>query len=351
MRNYSSRQYMFAKYLLNKIGITDPDFIDSYLYYYAEKYGYYERIFPGTDLHFNVSQSITELLDEKNLRSNRNSITLKYEKNTRLNATDIANFTFCPVNFSINHSFIVEKPVAEVARLIGTEFHEELRLMKKSGQQRDDSYYNKFDDDALIKILNSTLIYLGHDEQQTESGFFNKEKNIACNPDYIFQDDLGDFFVVEEKFHYYKRPRYFLEDEIEQCEKRKKIFHINHIMQVLAYLDSITKYHLKYAYLVYWYFDFSQNKPYVHDVSIKKIHFDEYYAKLYSKTINALHQFINDKKMIFLNNKLNPRKCAGCVVTKYCGHKSQKYFDLELPYRLEDLQLFQVEFPEELRKQ
>lgn len=361
---------------MNRFGVSDPEFIRQFLDYYLSKYGRWALSINGAYSHFDVSAAIDMLLMEQNIKRNRYAIRKKELRRGYITATDLSAFAFCPVSYAINKSFEIPKTSNERELELGNNFHEQLNLLKnlkdlrtKKIRSQTDTEMDLFviDDSCLQEIYNSTLIFNGHSLDDARKIFVNHEANIACIPDYIFQDAKGNNFVVEEKYHFYRDPRKLTYDE--QCDyiepedlgrqrildRKSQNFHINHIIQVLAYIKNITDYKIDYGYLVYWYYDFKEDDenemvPYLHKVSKKKILFDEYYRKVYNRTTDSFDAFLTNGKLEMKLNKILPKKCAGCSVTQYCGHKTKKYTELSIPYKTDYLSMVNVEFPEELRK-
>jgi len=370
MSNYSKKQEIYATYLLNKFGINDYQFIDSFLHVYSILYGYYQKYPSGT--YYNSSESITQLLVEKDIRTTRNLIKLKENNKKHINATDLSKYVFCSASYCISNTFIIDYPTGEKQRQIGENLHSKLNLIKKiENYQRDKQIEEETSsNDYLKNIFNSKLIYAGHSDNFEKQVFYNEVTNIASEPDYIFLDSNNTYFIVEEKYHYHKDPKkqtfnemwmewngygYGVDEDdyderVNELEEKSNIFFNNHIIQVLTYIKNIKKYNIQYGYLVYWYYDFNSSEPYIHKRKIKKIALSEYYEKFYSKTLANFKSLKQNKSEEFDIEKINPNKCANCVVNKYCGHKNKKFNDLSLPYNTEYLQFFPVEFPKELKK-
>ena len=363
MSNYSKRQYLFAVYLLKQFGIEDSIFIDKFLQYYAMAFGYYRQYESGT--FFNTSDSIEELLLEKTIRKERRKIQQKEIGKKHFNATDLANFTFCPVSFAINYSFVIEHPTGKKYTDIGNDLHNKLNLIKRveNFEKTKNTEHSLFNQPEILKILNSKVVYNGHN-REVKQYFFNEENKIACDPDYIFLDNNQEYFVVEEKYHYYKDPKkttynekwlewngYYdtgedMTERVENWENFKSIFFKNHQIQVIAYLKNIKEYTLKYGFLVYWYYDFNDaNEPYIHKVGVKRIVIDSYTETFYNQTELAIKNFTKDTKQVFDTENVNPNKCAGCVVNKYCGHKNKRHKEFTLPYNLDYLSFYPADYP------
>ena len=372
----SHKQYLFAEYLMNRFGVSEQEFIQQFLDHYLSKYGRWTPSMDGRYNYFDVSAAIDSLLMEQNIKRNRYAIRKKEVRREYTTATDLSAFAFCPASYSINKSFEIPKTSNEREIGLGNYFHDQLNLLKKIkdvGVQKIETEYDieadvfVLDDSCLQEIYSSTLIFNGH-SLDTRKIFLNHETNVACVPDYIFQDIKGNNFVVEEKYHFYRDPRkltydeklnYIEPDDIGRqrvLDRKSQIFHINHIIQVLAYIKNIIDYKIDYGYLVYWYYDFKENDenravPYLHKVSKKKILFDEYHRKVYNRAVHSLDGFLTSGRLEMRLDKIQPKKCAGCSVTQYCGHKTKKYTELSIPYSTDYLSLDNVEFPEELKKE
>lgn len=369
MGNYSKKQELFAKFMLNQFGIDDAEFISKFLQYYAYAYGEYVQYQSGT--YFNCSESINQLIIEKNLRRDRHSIKLKDQSKNYISATDLSNFTYCPSSYAISKTFQIDYPTGEKEREIGEKLHEKLKLIQRVTDYKSTGNiaHKLFDEPIILDILKSENIYVGHKENRRT--FFNSDLNIVCEPDYIFKDVYSNHFVVEEKFQYKKDPRKdtyedkWLEwngyysashneeryQEIEDWDNLKVYFYSNHQVQLITYLKSIQEYDLKYGYLVYWYYDYQENKePYIHKVSAKKITLVDWSLALFNTAYSGVQNLKTNKSNQFSIDKINVNKCGGCVVNKYCGHKNKKYDTLTYPYNKDYLKFFKAEFPEELNR-
>lgn len=373
MDNFSFKQELFVTYLLNLFGIKDIDFIKPFLAYYEKEYG--KKVYFNNNAYPDLSGCIDQLLLEKKIKGTRNLIEKLDVSKKQITASGMSNFSYCPASFSISSSFKIENDTGKKRRIIGVQLHEKLNLIKRiyNYQTTKKIEHKIFDNPILIKILNSKLEFAGHDTNQTKKNFHNIEKTIICSPDYIFSNN-GEYFVVEEKYHYHKDPqkltrREELQDEysqfyrhvspvdIDDIKKRTKhwlnkktTFYKNHTLQVVTYLKNIHQYNLKFGYLVYWYYDFDEETPYIHKVAIKAIALNEYYDTLYQSTLVDMTNLIEKTKTPFDINNVSPVKCAACSVGLYCGHKSKQFKELEFPYNIDNLKLFKTEFPNELKK-
>lgn len=356
----TAKQLIFATYLLNQIGITESSFVERYLNYLESVYG--------------RSAIIEYLLDEVNLKRNKNEIVEKDFKNLVFTATDLSNYRYCPVGYSIGKSFDISNPNGIEYTDIGKFLHEKLLLVGKLDSYNAQIHYNDFEvnsDPVLKRIINSKLIICGHSNETKI--FTNKFENYSGSPDYIFKDSDDRYFVVEEKFHkkrdYRKYLRYLedlclkyqntsfedqsLQDKIDKASKwadSKTNFYPNHELQGLSYIRNIQDYKIEYGYLIYWFYDIENGYPYIHRVEIKRLEMNESNENQYNLYISQLRDLVTNGKQKFEQDKLHPNKCAACVVSKYCGHKTGLYDNFSFPYNKNDIKIFSIKFPDELKK-
>lgn len=363
---FSKKQNLFLDYLLGKIGFQKEVLIFKYKAKLESIYGKYHKEWRTVTYdsgytkeqyyyRYSNSECIEEVLKEIDIKKSLGSISLlDFNENSKISATDLSSFDFCPASFAINKSFVIEHPTGEDKRVIGVNFHETLRLIdKKIPSEFDESDFVEYDvreNNTIKKIKDCELIFSGHTKEKIV--FENKSKNFIGQPDYIFKDPNGKYFVVEEKFKYlnsYYNPDDYQAEEIEKSrQKIKSTFFSNHIVQLASYLDFIKEYDLDYGILIYWFYDFNDNRPFVHSVSTKVIKKREY-SQLLEKTLSNINQFRESKEIDF-KNSVNPNKCGACVVNKYCAHKTDELNTLKIPYNRYDLKLKFVAFPEELKK-
>lgn len=362
----SEKQKIFAEYLLNKIGFNDSQLIDNYLNKLESIYGkYYKEWREETYksgyvrdywiLRYSNSECIEQLLKEIEIKKNLDSIKLEsINFESKISATDLSSFDFCPASYSLAKSFQIEYPTNEDKRLTGINLHKSLRLLDKVIPERyseSDFYdYEVSENEKIKKIKNCELLFSGHTNEKKY--FVNKKLEYIGQPDYIFKDPNNKLFVVEEKFKYlnkYANPEDYQYDEIIKKRNRiKKTFHSNHIVQLQSYIDCIKEYDLEYGILIYWFYDFYNDSPYVHSVSLKVIKKDEN-KEILSNTFLNIKKFLKEQVIEF-NDDINPKKCAACSVNKYCAHKTNNLKELKIPYNRYDLKLKYVKFPEDFEK-
>lgn len=362
---FSYKQKLFAEFMLKRIGLEHADHIEQYLikleniygswYEYTDRDGY-------TTLNYSVSNCIQQLIDEIELKKNKNNIAIKEYNSSKLAATDLSSYVFCPVSFSINKSFIIEKPTGEELTSNGITLHEQLRLLKKNipynlkENEAHDS--NVFQNEIIKRIRNSEVVFVGHSERKQY--FSNDQENFIGEPDYIFKDELGKYFVVEEKYHSLKKKNH-RHREISQGQYEKTVnrFFDNHEIQLISYIRNIKEYKIDYGYLIYWYYQTSklvkENTTYsafpqIHDVRIKKVELDQTNIDFYNKTIQGINALISASKQDISATNIVTNKCVGCVVNKYCIQKTGRLTTFNFPYKKEDIMLFYAKFPDELKK-
>jgi len=362
---YTKKQRIFAEYLLKQVGITNQKFIESYLNHLALLYGNWIQI---NRWIYSTSECIDLLLSEIYLKKNTDIIIRKSSFNKRIWATDLSNYTYCPASYVLGKSFEIQKPSGIEFTEIGKNLHEKLLLLNRVTQKNiierkmpleQGISDNIISSPLLQKIISSRLIFSGHGENKV---FVNEQENYSGSPDYIFQDEEGNYFAVEEKFHKIRNPfKQTYKELIEEYDsdasfRREKWselqipFYKNHQVQLISYLNNIKQYHLKYGYLIYWFYDFEYREPYVHREAVLEIKLDDQKKAYYSEAKTGIESIIKEKGSSFDIKKLNPKKCAGCVVNKYCAHKSGKFEHLKFPYDPSDLALVKIPFPEELRR-
>jgi CRISPR/Cas system-associated exonuclease Cas4 (RecB family) len=353
--NFNINDDLFKEYIKNvsyndDYGVPD-ELIINYIrnnqdYYNIPEY-YNEIVDP--DLHKKyefdgeffvpVSFSILDyLMIEYKSKKDKNFIN-KINTNSIISATDLANYTYCPVSYSIEKTF--ETDILKNAA-VGSKLHEENKLLnwisrewnmwqidyQKEIENKDESNKSFFDD-----VRMSTLLYSGHNAENETKYFFNKARSFVGQPDYVFQNKDSQNFIVEEKFRWGRNGTF-------------ERFYNNHKVQLASYIYGLEKFNADYGYLIYWYYDFQE----ITSCKVLKISRTSQTRDFLNNSFLELTSFIKNKKINFNNDNLNPKKCANCVVNRFCGHKTGKFQDLEIPYSNKYLKLMQIPYPEELKK-
>ena len=240
-----------------------------------------------------------------------------------VSATEIASFVFCPVSYCIKKSF-EDEPTKESK--IGAELHKGHRLIfyVKDNKKIIDSSPNlvgklrdEYNSDFFDDIYSSSIYYLGHD--QSSKRYFKSSKGyLVGQPDYVFVNKEGARFIVEEKF----RP----------LIKQSKAIKPHHKAQLASYILGLDELEARYGYLVYWYYDYENDKRTIKKCVVSKLQpavVDRELVKISYQTINALNR---GERLEFITSGLNAIKCANCVVNKFCGHKTGRFNEISIPY-------------------
>ena len=358
----TEKQIIFRDYLLNRLGFQEGLYRDEYVDYLSEiafihkgiaaidikdwdekkpkPYYYYddenERFLPQ---YFTI---VDFLVWEYKLKKSSN-FKLREKQSDYISATDLADYTYCPIGYSIGRTF--ETPKNHLAE-IGTKKHEEHRLIHllKSQQERKEkkdipyqTYITSENENFFNDIDNSELVFSGHATENNSTKYFiNEDKNFIGQPDYILKNKKGKYFVVEEKF---KR----------QKETNQDYFFRNHKVQIASYIYFLNKYKIEYGYLVYWLYDNFHYQIYVQNCNVLKVNRTQAAESFLDSAYKSVITF-NQKKYYNLDLKdLNPKKCANCVYVLLCGHKNKRKNQVSLPYQWSYFNLFKAEYPEELK--
>jgi CRISPR/Cas system-associated exonuclease Cas4 (RecB family) len=366
----TEKQIIFKNYLLKRLGFKDDSFIRDYIYSLTEivsihrgiasidikdwdekspkPYYFYddenERYLPEYFSLIDFLYWEYKLKKEKGFQKTSN-------QSNYVSATDLANFTYCPVAYSISRTF--KTPKNQLGEF-GTKKHEEHRLIQylkntrpKTEEIRDKdvgkkdiytSFSNEKTKDFFDDIIDSELIFSGHNENKDNEKFFiNSEMNFIGQPDYILKNCNGQYYVIEEKF---KRSKF----------SNQNYFFRNHKVQIASYIYYLNRYKIDYGYLVYWLYDYNNYQYNIEQCNILKINRSnsiELFLKSAFKSVNTF----NEKKFCNIDiNGLNPNKCANCVYIIICGHKNKRRNQVSLPYQDSYLNLYSTPYPEELKK-
>jgi CRISPR/Cas system-associated exonuclease Cas4 (RecB family) len=371
----TEKQTILMNYLLNRLGFQESDYRDEYVefltriafihkgiaaieekdwdegnpkpYYYFDDE--YERYLPK---YFTI---VDFLIWENKLKKERN-FKVQEKQSNYISATDLANYTYCPVGYSIGKTYLTPKNhLGE----IGTKKHEEHRLIQSfkapidkvditekedeeplEPKERPFKRFIKSDNEKFFDdINNSELIFSGHSTNDSSNEYFiNKEKMFIGQPDYIFKNKDGKYFVIEEKFKRHK-------------ESNQNFFFRNHKVQLASYIYFIDKYKIEYGYLVYWLYDYSNYYFEVEDCNVLKLNRTQSAETFVDSAHKAVNTF-NERKFFDLDlTELNSKKCANCVYILLCGHKNKRNKQVTIPYQSNYFNLFGVEYPEELKKE
>jgi CRISPR/Cas system-associated exonuclease Cas4 (RecB family) len=357
---YSTKQKLFAEFMLKRIGFTQSELIEQYLTQLENVFGRWSEWTNNngyTSLTYSVSDCIQMLVDEIEIKKNKQEIQSKELNQVNISATELSNYVYCPVSYSVAKSFVINKPTGQEFTDIGVTLHEQLRLIDKkipfNLSETEAHQNNVFQDEIIRRIRSSQIVFIGHTEDKQY--FTNEDAQFVGQPDYIFKDKEGKYFIVEEKFHSIKPESHnYWQEHPNQYNSLTNRFYDNHQIQVISYLRNIKEYKLDYGYLIYWYYQTSKliqgnttygEFPQIHDVRTKQIVLNDETEKFYETTVANIRNLQNEKVQSFNAANLHINKCVGCVVNKYCSHKARRLNTFALPYRRDDLKLFFVDFP------
>lgn len=331
-------------------------------YVYNEKYLEKENFFEIENFSL-----ISFLKLEINIKKNKLYKIKFYDGSNLITATDIANYTFCPVSYSISKSITFK--TLESAR-IGEKKHNEsiLKNILKKGKFNDflrpnlsensglelDSNYS-----SLIKLLSTyEIIYSGHSDN--DKIFKNLKGNYYGKPDFILKDKTTNkFIVIEEKYQFI--PKEFQSyggstfyDELEEkinSKRNSTYFYDNHINQISSYLFGISEYELEFGILIYWKYEIQDNKQIVKKCIFKTVYKNEASRFNLNEIYKKIKAFKIIKEINYDAKQRNPAKCANCVNSFLCGHKTGQFDKLQIPYSLDYLNLNQVEFVNNIKNE
>lgn len=281
-----------------------------------------------------------------------------------ISASDIANFTYCPVSFAISRS-IKYKTLASAK--IGLELHEtsfiNSMIFNKSKKELVNSIEEIFYDESfktLSDILkNCDILYSGHSPNDKVKYFKSSRGNFIGQPDFILRDrTTNKIFVIEEKYHYipkefinYGNTDYYGDvHKKNRNEREKQIVYDNHINQLLSYVYGIADYEIDYGILIYWKYEIEENKRNITKCSFKIFYKNEEHQINLNKIYLKIKSFLRNKNLEFDINIRNPKKCASCVNNILCGHKTGNFNDITLPYNSKYLKINKGSFLESFEK-
>lgn len=357
--NYTERQYNFAKFLLYRIGFTDESLISEYLTLLIGKYGrtYLKTVLKYTkkgksyykeELRFSADLCLKKLIVEYKLKKDISFVESNFSNSEIITSNDIANFSFCPVSFAIKKSFKTNLDLyIKDEKLLNANFDDidKFKFVYFENLIFNRTIYNleSFSPQFMELIRKIRKCKIAHSSLKNPyKHFFNSTAKISCQPQYIFQDPNGDYFVIEEKFRFLRES-----DDSNKTSNFKSInkhFFTNHLVKIRSYIEFIEEYNIKYGIIIYWYYDFLNLEINIHDVAFKILKNNDYTEDLFG-TVNNVFDLKKNKK-IQLSNFMTLNKCINCSVTEFCGHKTQSTNLLQLPYNKYYMQLKPAIYPD-----
>ena len=341
--------------LVAVIGYTNSQIIDTVVNLYVSKYkktrvrtertpiydfwGKLKRTQVETIQTEDYSKCISLLSQEIYIRSNLSELKSVLIENNTITATDISNFTFCPVSYAIGKSFIIETDLNKTNQNIGASLHEEMRVLFKSNKfqrfEKERSTFSELQIEFLRKVNSCKLVYSS--ELNPNKIFKNNKIDFIGKPDYIFEDLNGKFFVVEEKFHYSKTSERKSNNNL-----GNKDFFENNILQLKSYINYINDYNIEYGVLINWYYHLIDPMGQFASVEITDFTYKIYKKGSFISTdekISYIRKLQFGIKINFDCNTINLNKCLSCSVNMYCGHKTGRFQDITLPYSTHHLKI------------
>lgn len=400
--SYSEKQFALIKFLLSKLNFDESEFSnhDSFTLKYLKNLGktfrqfkyigtcidskdlipYFKYTFDGKIYKIDEFSLINYLQLELQIKEKKSFIIQEKINLNITSATDIANYTYCPVSYSISKSFKTKK--LESAE-IGTEKHSESfinKLVKKKNKYLEGEYIFDYQDTDLnydknfieLKELlkDFEIIYSGHNENDIKY-FKNNKGNFVGQPDFILKNVITkEIVIIEEKYQYipsviedYSHNYYDVEKRM-QAEinyerinesinenRNKNFFYKNHINQLKSYMYGISEFVIDKAILIYWKYEIKEKSKIVTKCYYKII--DKSQENNDKTELNDIYKQIKklniEGKTNF--NFKNPLKCASCVNNYLCGHKTGKYDIFTIPYNIEFVKINNnIKFPDILKR-
>lgn len=277
--------------------------------------------------------------EEIRLRKN-NSVELNYNVNKVTLISDLGDFEFCPVSYSISETFnIPNNETWQKDEWLGEKKH---LIHRYSDFKKNKSFNEAFKDSTIqinqtlqndfSKFFNSELLLNNYDGSNT-TYYSNPTNTIRGVPDYVFKDQSGKSFVVIEKF-------------TKKTSEEITTAFSNDLVKIYGYINELTTLKLSYGFLIYWYWDLED----IHDDQgrvKKKIRVKAY--KIFEiknttqekehlrNTINKVQSFKQSKQFSVDGNRIShPNKCLNCSVVTHCCHKTGKFNLVRLPYNFNE---------------
>ncbi len=375
-------QKLFNNYLLMRLGFTSGVYKNKYLDILQKKYSIFKYllaqkivrdtktqkiIYPFDSLYKHYKEKDNLLIPSRynlsdilmlefNIKNNK-LYTNKEQLSSFISATDISNFTYCPVSWAISKTYLL--PKSESAR-IGTLLHEEHKLINyiniaqsvNINKTHNYSRYRlwKLDldsgaKDLLNDLTDSVAVYVGLSQENGRNHYFKGKDIYVGQPDYIFFNyRTKKYFIVEEKFH-------------ETSQYEKTFFFENHLNQLSSYIYGILDYEISYGYLVNWTYEYSNSRNrYTYEPEIKQLHAKrinknyDYHRKNLIETYKGIKHVLKEGRGLFDTSKLSPSKCISCVNYMLCVHKTKQYNEYSFPYSNKYMETKKVSMPKELKE-
>ena len=298
--------------------------VETYRGNHEKSFAYMTYNIIKNEMRFKKSGYVPNYIDPSAVKFISNYIAV-HTAYSYVTATDISSYTYCPASYCIKKSF-VEDEVSEETK-VGTELHESNRLLLyTSGEKKEYKLSDNITTGSLVTeenkaffddIKDSKILYVGHNKEGKK--YFKSSKgSFFGQPDYVFVNDLGKKYIVEEKFR--------------DVKKEIKSIRLNHKLQLASYINGIDELSASYGYLLYWYYSYENKVRRVKKCTVFKVEESVEDKAYLRETYKSILKLSEGSALDFDSNNLDAAKCASCVVRKFCGHKTGRFFEITVPY-------------------
>lgn len=348
LSNFSEKQQAYAGYLLEKLGYEEGSDTDHYLEVLSKKAYQYKAAgntkkvpLDNQCFYYQIGDvwqkkrfTVIDFLHEEVQIKKNKKYKLKDNTQGYITASDLSNYVFCPVGYSIART--LNGVTTTVAAKEGTKLHE-LSILKKdsgsSGYTRQQTGTLKDDSNAVFfdDINSSEILYAGHTDEETNY-FINEERKFVGDPDYVFINKESQNYIVEEKFIDYKK-------------RTNDYFYPNHKIQLASYVKYLINFKAQYGYLVYWLYDNDYGNKSIIGCQVHKIEMNYSINNWLESKMDAVVSFRESGVKTIKTSSLKASKCGGCAHSLYCGHKNKRKDNVSFPYDTSDHNLYPAEYP------
>lgn len=283
-----------------------------------------------------LTSNLKSLKDEVLFRE-RKLFRFNYIANKVTTISNLSDFAFCPVAFAINFSYdVIPNRSLNVENYIDQKWTLGVRYFEYQKNQNFNHTFYDFESNledytlnSFMEIFSSRLLFNSYQNFNNKFFFRNSDDTLRGIPDYIFQNNYGQKFVVIEKF-----------------TKRKvdnEAFFLNDKIKLLAYMFEFNSLKIDFGYIIYWNYVLTDDNltgqlvQKITKCNILKIYKNDEDHDLLKKTISDLNIFKNTNQFCIENHKIILSKCLRCSVKLYCNHKRGKLKNINIPYYIENV--------------
>lgn len=277
-----------------------------------------------------LETNLKDLKDEISFREKK-IFRFNYSANKTTTISDLGDFTFCPVAFAIKSSYnIIQPRVLNIENYIdkkwtlGVRFFEYQKSLNFNHTFYDfECILDEISHNYFMEIFSSKILFNSYQNYNNKFYFRNPDDSLRGIPDYVFQNNYGQKFVVLEKF-----------------TKRKstdRTFFINDKIKLLAYMFELNSLNADFGYIIYWNYTTYGITQKVIGCNIIKINKNDEDYNLLKMTINDLNIFKEKKYFYIENHQITLQKCLNCSIKHYCNHKTGRLNNINLPYNIEEI--------------